>query len=160
MTGTIQTTNCTYDVATGANAAGCAIANTDPSAYGAGLNSNNGRIFAMEWTDDTIKIWSWPRSNAPADINSANPNPSAWGLPVQNFAGDSANIKSNFYNHKIVLNTNFCGDFGDAVWSGEGCAASTGYNTCEAFVAYNPAAFADQYWEVNSLKVFQRSTLR
>lgn len=156
MSGTVQTTDCRYDLATNSNAAGCAIANTDPGNYGAGLNSNGGRIFAMEWADDTIKVWSFPRSSYPKDIDSGNPDPSTWGLPVQNFAGSGANIKSNFFNHKIVINTDFCGDFGDAVWSGEGCAASTGYNTCEAFVANNPAAFVDQYWKISSLKVFQR----
>ena len=38
--------------------------------YGPGLNAAGGGFFAMERTNDYIKIWNWPRNsnNIPADV--------------------------------------------------------------------------------------------
>ena len=60
--------------------------------------------------------------------------------------------------YKQVINISFCGAFagGDA-WSGyTKCAASTGVDTCQEYVATNPGAFKDVYFEFNSIKIFQR----
>jgi hypothetical protein len=107
-TGTLQATNCTYDVATGANSAGCGVSETDTSSYGTGFNSKNGGVYAMEWTSSAIKIWFWSRANIPSDVSAGNPTPSGWGSPDANFAG-GCNIDDNFQNHQIVLDATFCG---------------------------------------------------
>ena len=159
MTGELLTTDCDYNSPTDAsNPTGCGVYDVRTDTYGTGFNTN-GRIVAMEWTDDAIKVWSWSRGSEPSDIQSGSPLPgsSAWGLPAQVFSGADANIPANFKNHKIMVDTTFCGDFAEAVWASEGCAASTQYDTCAAFVAGNPTAFVNAYWEINSIKVYQKT---
>jgi hypothetical protein len=70
----------------------------------------------MEWTASAIKIWLFSHANVPADIAGNNPNPANWGLPQANFAG-SCDINSHFKNHRLVIDTTFCGDWAGAVWA-------------------------------------------
>lgn len=159
MTGELLTTDCNYNSpSTASNPTGCGVYDRRTDTYGDGFNSNGGRVVAMEWADDAIKVWSWVRGSEPSDIKSGSPlprNPN-WGTPAQVFSGSDVNIPANFKNHKIILDTTFCGDFTDAVWSSEGCAASTGFSTCAAFVGANPGAFSNAYWDINSIKVYQK----
>ncbi|KIH94423.1 hypothetical protein SPBR_09214 [Sporothrix brasiliensis 5110] len=64
-------TGCSIEEATGSAAATSPFANP------------NGGIYAVEWTEDHIKVWSWTHdsSGLPTDIGSGNPDPSRWGLP-------------------------------------------------------------------------------
>ena len=142
--GTIQATNCTYDVATGANGAGCGVtAPAGSDSYGLDFNGNNGGVYAMQWTSDYIKVWFWPRGAIPSDVLAGKPTPdsAAWGAPTTNFQGN-CDIDSNFNNHQIVFDVTFCGDWAGNTW-GNSCAAKTGVSTCAAFVANNPSAFSD-----------------
>jgi hypothetical protein len=52
----------------------------------------------------------------------------------------------------IVLNINFCGDYGNAVWDKDGCNALA--PTCNEWVANNPAAFANAYWDINYIDAY------
>ena len=61
-TGILQATDCTYDVSTGNNSAGCSVENPNSNSYGLGFNSDNGGVYAMQWTSDYIRIWFWPRN--------------------------------------------------------------------------------------------------
>jgi hypothetical protein len=140
-TGILQATDCTYDVSTGNNSAGCSVSNRNSNSYGLGFNSDNGGVYAMQWTSDYIRIWFWPRDSIPADIEAGKPTPDTWGLPTANFQG-SCDIDSNFISHRIVLNVDFCGDVDGNAWNSS-CAAHTGVSTCVAYVANNPSAFAD-----------------
>ncbi|KIX96061.1 uncharacterized protein Z520_08316 [Fonsecaea multimorphosa CBS 102226] len=155
MTGTTNGDNCTYDVNTGANAQGCGAFDPDSDSYGSGFNSIKGGVYAMEWTSEAIKIWFFPRSSIPSDISSGSPDPSGWGLPASIFDGPGCDIDSNFADNRIVFDTTFCGDFGDATWSSGGCAASTGESQCSIWVGNNPGQFKDAYWDVNSVKIYQ-----
>ncbi|KAJ9651165.1 hypothetical protein H2198_009542 [Neophaeococcomyces mojaviensis] len=155
-TGQVLNDDCYYNTATGAGATGCVIKDSSAGSYGTGFNSAGGRIVAMEWTSDAIKIWTFAHGSAPSDINSANPNPDAWPEAVQIFHGDDLDIDDNFNAHQLIFNTNFCGDFGNAVWSSEGCAGQTGYDTCAEYVAYHPGAFAQAFWAINGVKVYQK----
>ncbi|KAI0126827.1 putative endo-1,3(4)-beta-glucanase [Xylariales sp. AK1849] len=156
-TGTVQTSNCQYNTTTGDNSAGCGVISGDTSSFGANFNSIGGGVYAMEWTSAYIKTWFFRRSAIPADITSGNPSPSGWGNPFVNFQGD-CNIDSNFKNHQIVLDTTFCGDWAGNVWA-DSCATSTGVSSCSVYVGNNPAAFKNMYWSINSIKVFQQSSV-
>jgi hypothetical protein len=98
----------------------------------------------MHWTSDYIRVWFFPRNAIPADITNKTPNPSSWGLPAANLQG-SCNIDQHFQGHKVILNNAFCGEYAGAssVWNSttNSCAASTGYSTCNAYVAAVPGAF-------------------
>jgi hypothetical protein len=102
----------------------------------------------MQWTSDYIRVWFFPRGSIPSDITNKTPNPSSWGLPAADFEG-SCDIDEHFQSHEIVLNNDFCGAYAGvaSVWNSttNSCAASTGYATCDAFVAAQPAAFQESY---------------
>ncbi|KAL6235639.1 hypothetical protein BDW75DRAFT_250711 [Aspergillus navahoensis] len=142
FTGTLLTSNCFINAAGQANNAGCGIQSPDSTSYGAGFNSNSGGVYATEWTSDHISIWFFPRSSIPSDISAGNPNPS------------SCDIESHFTDMQIIFDITFCGDWAGNVW-GSGACSSLG--SCTDYVSNNPGAFAEAYWNINSLRVYQDS---
>lgn len=148
--GVSQTKNC--DVGTTNIGCGMVPSSSDTSSYGDTFNAVGGGIYAMQWDDDYIKVWHFDRSSAPADIAAKKPKPESWGKPQAVFGGESCDVKSHFRDMSIVLNINFCGDYGNAVWAADGC--STLAPTCSEWVAKNPAAFANAYWDVNYIDAY------
>ncbi|TAQ85301.1 hypothetical protein B7494_g6365 [Chlorociboria aeruginascens] len=139
---------------------GCSITTPDDTSFGSGFNSVNGGVYAMEWTSDLIQVFFFPRASIPSDITAGTPDPtnSAWGTPTAKFTG--CDIDSHFYQHNIIFDTTFCGDWAGKSWSGTGnlCAANTGASSCEAYVGQNPSAFENAYWSINSVKVYSQGT--
>ncbi|KAH0431262.1 hypothetical protein KCU90_g5820, partial [Aureobasidium melanogenum] len=146
-----------YDcaVSTG-GAAGCATGSNDQTGYGDGFNANGGGVYAMQWTSEFMKVWFFPRNAIPASISSGSPSPALdFGTPVGNFDGGSCDIDSHFINHRMIFDTTFCGDWAGSVYSSASCPlASSGGNGCVDYVAGNPSAFTEAYWEVNYIKFF------
>ncbi|KAG9663609.1 glycoside hydrolase family 16 protein, partial [Aureobasidium melanogenum] len=146
-----------YDcaVSTG-GAAGCATGSNDQTGYGDGFNANGGGVYAMQWTSEFMKVWFFPRNAIPASISSGSPSPALdFGTPVGNFDGGSCDIDSHFINHRMIFDTTFCGDWAGSVYSSTSCPlASSGGNGCVDYVAGNPSAFKEAYWEVNYIKFF------
>jgi Glycosyl hydrolases family 16 len=151
QTGTLQNTDCDY--ASGANPIGCGVTDNTSNNYGSGFNDGSvpgsgqtgGGIYAMEWKSDGIKIWFFPRSNIPQDLFTDSPDPSGWGIPYADLAGDCDFTVTNFQNHRIVVDNTFCGDLAGNTWSQSdaNCQASTGVSTCAQYVGENPTAFTD-----------------
>lgn len=154
QTGRVQTGNCFVNAAGQSSNAGCGVESTTPTSYGTAFNAAGGGVYATEWTSSAIKIWYFPQTALPRDIASGSPNPSRWGVPQANFAG-GCNIDAHFTNHQIVFDLTFCGDWAGNVWSSSSCSALAA--SCDAYVANNPAAFAEAYWRINSLRVYQSS---
>lgn len=148
--GDAQTKNC--DV--GDQNIGCGYTPSikDTTSYGDTFNAVGGGIYAMQWDDDYIKVWHFDRNSAPADISAKKPKPDGWGKPQAVYGGKSCDVKSHFRDMSIVLNINFCGDYGNAIWSSSGCSALA--PTCSDWVAKNPAAFANAYWDVNYIDAY------
>lgn len=144
--------NCYVD-AIGTLNLGCGVI-ANESNYGTALNQRGGGIYATEWNSNGIKMWFFWRNSIPRDIQIGQPNPSSWGKPYANFQFGSNCPSSHFYNHQIIINLTFCGTWaGDSwVWKNTGCGQ---YASCQNFVQHNPQAFADAYWQINSLKVYQ-----
>lgn len=135
---------------------GCGVSTTNTQNYGPGFNNIGGGVYAMQWTSSAIKVFFFPRSSIPSDIQSGNPNPSGWGTPLVSFNGGSGcNIDSHFSQMQIVFDTTFCGDWAGqaSVWSSGTCGSQAA--TCQDFVAANPSAFSQAYWTVNYVKVYQ-----
>ena len=65
--------------------------------------------------------------------------------------------KRNFLTivREQVFDITFCGDWAGDVWSSSSCASLS--SSCNAYVQDNPSAFADTYWIINSLQVYQQS---
>lgn len=86
---------------------------------------------------------------------TGSPNPDAsWGLPEFLITDDACDIPTAFQNQKLVFNIDFCGDTAgnSALWA-QSCSSKAA--TCSDFVAANPSAFADVYWQIEGIKVYQ-----
>jgi len=73
-------------------------------AYGMAFNGGGGGAYAMEWTEEAIKIWNWAETDIPANIGQGKPDPSTWGLPIALFGGSSCDANTYFKDMSIVLN--------------------------------------------------------
>lgn len=117
-----------------------------PESYGNAFNAAGGGAYAMQWTSDYIRVWFWVRGRIPQDVLDKTPNPSSWGLPAGNLQGN-CRMDQHFQQHKIILDNTFCGEYAGqaSVWNStkNSCALSTGYATCNEFVASQPGAFRD-----------------
>ncbi|KAF3762972.1 family 16 glycoside hydrolase [Cryphonectria parasitica EP155] len=149
-----------YDGSTGdcsadSGSTGCPQRGTSTSNFGAGFNSAQGGVYAMEWTDAAISIWFWPRSSIPSGISSSSTvDTGSLGTPLARFEGGSGcDIASHFQGHVITINTALCGQWAGKAWAADGTCASQA-DSCAAWVANNPGAFADAYWLFNSIKVY------
>jgi hypothetical protein len=74
-TGTLLTTDCAV-----VDGNGCSVVDSNNASYGTGFNKNNGGVYATQWTTDFIRIWFFPRSQIPRDIQNKQPNPANWGV--------------------------------------------------------------------------------
>ncbi|TID06083.1 putative endo-1,3(4)-beta-glucanase [Colletotrichum higginsianum] len=145
MTGTVSKPNCANFAVGQADNEGCA--GLDPAAP---FGSAEGGVYAMQWTDDAIKVWGFTHANAPADI-ATNPNPENWGVP--SFTTSTCAADKLFGEAKLVMNVNLCGVAGqDGIW--DSCKAKAGGATCKEWVAKNPAAFAEVYFQLKSIKIY------
>ncbi|CRG83403.1 hypothetical protein PISL3812_00754 [Talaromyces islandicus] len=138
---------------------GCEIQGTKGS-YGDAFNAGGGGVYAIEWTSKFIKIWSFPRDSIPASITAGKPDSAEFGTPMGNFQG-SCNVGDEFQAQRIIINTDFCGDWAGGVFGSSGCPLSDksdGAASCQAYVGSNPAAFVDAYWEIKSIQIYEQGT--
>ncbi|KAI1473713.1 glycoside hydrolase family 16 protein [Daldinia eschscholtzii] len=149
MTAKIDSPNC-YDFADGqANFQGCSASEVS-STFG----SPDGGIFALQWTNDFLKIWDWPRNEAPKDIVSGQPAPDdKWGKP--SYVISNCNVEKAFKDMKMVLNVNFCGVAGQTGQWDTSCAASTGFGTCPEYVAAKGGDFESSNFKVKDIKIYE-----
>ncbi|KKO99151.1 hypothetical protein THAR02_08742 [Trichoderma harzianum] len=126
----------------------------DTSSYGDGFNAAHGGVYAMQWDNVHIRIWHFPRGSIPRDIEAKKPNPDTWGQPIAIFGGSQCNVDNYFKHMRIVLNINFCGDYGDAVW-GRTDQCDQFAPTCDEYVANNPEAFTNAYWDVQYIDAYE-----
>jgi hypothetical protein len=151
QTGTVLTPNCDINApGQGANV-GCGVRVPNSNTFGAGLNNNQGGVYAVQWTfDGGVQIWFFARNSIPADITNNDPNPYNWGTPLATFPFQSNCPTSFFKNQQIVINLTFCGDWAGSVYGSSGCPSD-----CVSYVGNNPSAFDEAYWRINYLKVYQ-----
>ncbi|KAK7044432.1 putative laminarinase [Favolaschia claudopus] len=135
---------------------GCGVKFNDATSYGPTFNNNGGGWFALERTNSFVKAWYWPRNgNVPSDVRSGSTsiNTNNWGTPAANWPSTSCSLAQKLGPHNIIINCRFfnsCGDWAGSVYSTSGCPS-----TCEDYVNNNPSAFANAYFQFNSLRIFQ-----
>lgn len=148
----METADCAVDASGQGENQGCS---TDDytSPYGSGY----GGVYATEWTGTSWKMWSWSRFNIPEDVRLGVPNPDMWGTPSFMSAPGECNVDHAFRDQRLVLNIDFCGVTAGRQdeWD-KSCRQSTGFDTCEAWVAAHPEAFTDVYWRIRSIDVYIR----
>ncbi|KAK5955112.1 hypothetical protein OHC33_003791 [Knufia fluminis] len=157
MTGSLENTNCAYYPDYNV---GCGVKDDRTTSFGVGFNQGGGGVYAMQWTSEYINIWHWPRSEVPNDVDSKTSDPGSWGLPAAQLGVGNCTIDQHFQSHKIIFDTTFCGEYAGNpyVWKTDdanSCEASTGLATCDNYVANNPEAFKEAYWDVNYVRVYQ-----
>lgn len=127
--------------------------------YGAALNANGGGVYAAELRSEGIRIWFFARASLPGDVSAAintgssdttHPDPSKWGDALADFPSTDCDIGSHFRNQSIIVNVSLCGQWAGRVYATDNCPSS-----CETYVAQNPAAFDQAYWELGRFKVYQ-----
>ncbi|KAK1961396.1 hypothetical protein LY78DRAFT_545612, partial [Colletotrichum sublineola] len=145
MTGTVSKPNCANFAAGQADNEGCAGLN--PAAP---FGSPEGGVYAMEWKDDAIRVWGFTHGNVPADLSK----PETFGTP--SFTTSTCAADKLFTEAKLIMNIDLCGVAGqDGIYNAPGgCVAKTGVATCKEWVAKNPAAFADVYFQLKSIKIY------
>jgi len=158
-TGTLMASRDCDSFATGNT--GCGLVSNVPNNYGAPFNANGGGVFAMVWETAGIAVYFFPRGSIPADIALGSPRPDWWPLPAARWPSSTC-PPSHFIDHVAIFTNTLCGDWAGNVWSltnfqGQttSCQSQTGYSTCEAYVRAQGAAFAEAYWEVKSVKLYQ-----
>ncbi|KJK73676.1 hypothetical protein H634G_11048 [Metarhizium anisopliae BRIP 53293] len=161
---TLRTTNCdnTFaDNVTQWRRQGCQSEET--------VNSNSiwaspeGGIQALEWTKDYIKIFTWPHGKEPSNLGQATVvDTSLWGKPSVQILGSQCDIDRVFAEQQILFTLPFCGtppgteEFWAGLDGGSGttCDKFTG-ETCIDYVAKNPQAFEDFYFQVQDVRYFE-----
>lgn len=124
--------------------------------WGPQLNKAGGGTWAAEW--DPIKFhirtWFFPNGLEPLDLQSKNPRPQFWGTPTSFFTLQKKYCSpGHFKNMRIVFDTTFCGDYGTSTF-GQACPLAG--MSCHDFVQKRPKEFADAYWSILALDVYQR----
>ncbi|KAK2046583.1 hypothetical protein LZ31DRAFT_197799 [Colletotrichum somersetense] len=132
---------------------------SQPHTYGDSFNAVGGGVYALEWTSEAIRVWHWPRQVIPSDIVAKTPDPSTWGLPTALFGTSNCEVDRYFRNMSLVIQTNFCGDYAATIWGSDGDTCNQRAPTCVEYVANNPGAFSNAYWEVNYIDVYQMSAV-
>ncbi|KAL6234352.1 endo-1,3(4)-beta-glucanase xgeA [Aspergillus navahoensis] len=152
MTGNMTSSECGEASGT----IGCVVQGQQGSS-GDPFNKQGGGVYAMEWQEEYLKIWYFPRSSIPASLAAGTPDVSSFGTPMAHLQG-SCNFKERFTHQKLILDTTFCGDWAGGVFGDSGCPVSDPSDpmlSCKNYVAQNPAAYKNAYWELNSIKIYQ-----
>jgi hypothetical protein len=143
---------------------GCGQQTSAANNYGAGFNAAGGGVYALEWTSDHIAVWFFARGDpavarllnaSSSGSNSTAPDPATFGQPAARFVGDSCNIDDHFVNNNLVFNIDLCGSWAGQVWNQDPTCSKLA-PTCSQYVAQHPEAFAEAYWLINSVKVYQQ----
>ncbi|TCD66776.1 hypothetical protein EIP91_000967 [Steccherinum ochraceum] len=141
---------------------GCGVRAQETNSFGAAFNNIGGGVYAMQWDNDGISVWFFPRSSIPGDITGSQPQPSNWGEPQAFWPASGCNPFQFFNSHSAIFDTTLCGDWASGVWGATGvpgqeqsCAQRTGVATCEDFIRNNGSALTEAYWEVSYVKIFQ-----
>ncbi|KAK2019426.1 endo-beta-glucanase [Colletotrichum eremochloae] len=132
--------------------AGCGVEGP-ASTYGTAFNNGGGGYMAMEWRDEGIRVWQFPRGSVPPDVTGEAPDPSGWGEALADFPNTSCDVGSHFRNQSLIINIDVCGALVEAKYADSGCGGAS----CSEFQANNPDAFKTAYWEFGAFKFYTAS---
>ncbi|KAJ5924145.1 hypothetical protein N7466_008332 [Penicillium verhagenii] len=151
MSGIVNATGCGEALGT----VGCVIEGHEGS-YGDSFNNQGGGIYAMEWTEEFLKIWFFPRHSIPPSLSSGEPDVTEFGIPMA-LVQEGCDVANSFKEQSFVFDVTFCGDWAGGVFGESGCPMTNpdSFQSCTNYVAQNPDKFKDTYWEINSVKVYQ-----
>jgi len=129
---------------------GCAVTDWSRASYGPSFDALGGGMYAMLWDETGIAVWYFYRNAIPTDLLEQNPQPTDWGEPSAFLSPDACDLTQHFFNHQIVFDITFCGD-----WAGNSYATSGCPGTCAERIQ-DPSNFVNASWSINSLRVYSK----
>ncbi|KAL5631136.1 hypothetical protein ACGC1H_006839 [Rhizoctonia solani] len=149
VTGKIVSNDC-YNNTNGNQ--GCIIQMPDNS-FGEAFARNGGGVYAVEWssTGNGIRAWFFPRSSIPADMTSANPDPSTWGTPTAAWPESGCNTSKFFGPQTLIINISICGAYAGSASVFESTCPNQG--TCLDLVR-NPRNYDNAYFEISYVRIY------
>ncbi|KAK2612999.1 hypothetical protein QQS21_000928 [Conoideocrella luteorostrata] len=125
--------------------------------------SESGGIQALEWTREYLKIFTWLNDKAPSGLDKDEIDTSSWGKPSVHIQKSRCDIDRAFKDQRILFTLPMCGNppGNEEFWhkidggSGKTCDKVTNSSTCEDYVAKNPEAFKDFYFQIKDLRLFK-----
>jgi len=157
----VPSTNCSIVAPDQARNEGCPIIGPEGT-MGPKFNAAGGGTFAFEWDPEAgyFRGFFWPAGTEPADIKAQKPNPDSWGMPYSKFLLNEATCpRSLFQNMRIVMNTDFCGEWGNTdVTFHEKCPQVPAEYTCNQWVSTFPGNLTEAYWSITRMDVYQHAS--
>ncbi|KZV88443.1 hypothetical protein EXIGLDRAFT_175817 [Exidia glandulosa HHB12029] len=130
---------------------GCGVNSDSPESFGSAFNGAGGGWYAVERTDNYMKVWFWGRNDGgvPQEVRDGvdGVNPDSWGQPTVLFTSDQCPLHDKFGPNQIVINLTLCGDWAGNTYPG-------GMGACVDFVNNNPGGFGEAFWDIARLQVY------
>lgn len=128
---------------------------------GAPFNRGGGGTFVTEWdpAQGHISTWFFRNSTLPPDLVDGKVvlDPKAWGKPYSLFLlSEDSCPKGALGNVSIVLDLNFCGSYGDALFKSSCPDEAARDRRCSDFLAKHPEVLQQAYWSIRRLDVYKR----
>ncbi|KAL1843027.1 hypothetical protein VTJ49DRAFT_3341 [Mycothermus thermophilus] len=131
---------------------GCTQKTRVPGSYGAGFNAVGGGVYALEWTDQAIRVWFFPRGSEKAnELSSSSASAS--------FGDDIPNAHTNTTTSSSSSSSSFCNSYDDdddidnltrqSRFQNTAPNPSTFGRPIAAFLASPTCSFADHFKEHN-----------
>jgi len=160
--GNPASTNCSVHDPDQSKNEGCSQVGPEGS-MGAGFNVKGGGTFAVEWDPVAgyFRSFYWDIGKEPADLKARSPDPSTWGSPYSKFILAESTCPTRYFQSlRMILNTDFCGEWGDVPEEAfhEACPHVPASMTCPTYVSTNAKNLTEAYWMLSTLDVYQRST--
>lgn len=160
--GSVVTQDCDVNAPDQDTNQGCTIrAPSGSPTFGAPFNAQGGGMFVTEYGYAGFSVWFFAHGERlPASLAAGTtPNTHDFGIPIAHFAGTGCDWEQHFASSngtgmRLIINTSICGDWAGSVWQSGGCAALTGFDTCEEFASDRPEAFQNAYWSIRSLRTY------
>ena len=80
---------------------GCQVEDSSLGFRGPSFGQHGGGVYAVDWTTEAVRVWSFSRDQIPPDITSGNPQPESWGKPVFMLKGICVTA-DNFRDQRLV----------------------------------------------------------
>ncbi|EFY87375.1 beta-1,3-endoglucanase [Metarhizium acridum CQMa 102] len=130
--------------------------------------SPEGGIQALEWTKDYIKLFTWPHGKEPENLDDDELDTSSWGKPTVQIRASKCDIDGIFQKQQLMFTLPVCGNppGSDQFWkeldggSGKTCDKVTREPTCIDFVAKNPHAFKNFYFQIKDIRYFEQRLIK
>lgn len=153
-----SSTNCSILDPTQGRNEGCPIIGP-PGTMGPLFNAGGGGTYVFEWDPVAghIRGYFFKAGSEPADLVAGKPDPDTWGLPMSKFLiNDKVCPERLFQNMKIVINTDYCGAWGQLdITFHKDCPELPKNLTCPEWVSMYPGNLTDSFWSITRLDVYQ-----